>query len=258
MRNRVYEEDTIHLLYCSHYLFSLYRNEVVSTLQLKVLDLLDENMLPLCFLEWILDDNEENIEEVPDYVMPLLNSIGRRNIWFGFLPTIFVQWVKWKFESMKQLGKFIVLCIEALYKLWLERHKIVHECMASRVKVEDHHNLLNQVKMLFSQVEISASSPLHQYKHKLNHISKETLRGVAYELLSGVNVSSYLTLFYNIFKRQNRGIQRDLRSDNIQRRDQATIRQYQQTEKRKQRREEFEDMVEMQLKHKRDKYQYSP
>ena len=99
--------------------------------------------------------------------------------------------------------------------------------MASRVKVEDHHNLLNQVKMLFGQVEISASSSLHQYKYKLNHISTETLRSMAYELLSGMNVGSHLTQFYNDLKRQNRGIWRDLSSDVIRRRDQATIRQHQ-------------------------------
>ena len=87
--------------------------------------------------------------------------------------------------------------------------------------------------MLFGQVEISASSPLYQYKHKLNHISTETLRGIAYELLSGMNVDSYLTPFHNNLKRQNRGIRRDLSSDVIRRRDQATIRQHQQTERRK-------------------------
>ena len=90
MCNREHEEDTTHILYYSHHLFSLYRNEIVSILQLKVLRLLDKDMFPLCFLEWMLDDNEENIEEVPDYVMSSLNSIGRRNIWFSFLPSIFV------------------------------------------------------------------------------------------------------------------------------------------------------------------------
>ena len=85
----------------------------------------------------------------------------------------------------------------------------------------------------------------------------ETLRGMAYELLLGMNVDSHLTPFHNDLKRQNRGIQRDLSSNDIQKRDQATIRQHQQTEKRKQRREEFEDIVEIQLKYKHSKYQYS-
>ena len=72
-----------------------------------------------------------------------------------------------------------------------------------------------------------------------------------------MNVDSHLTPFHNNLKRQNRGIQRDLSSDVIRRRDQATIRQYRQAEKRKRRREEFEDMVEMRLKHKYGKNQYS-
>ena len=47
---------------------------------------------------------------------------------------------------------------------------------------------------------------------------------MAYELLSSINVDSYLTPFHNDLKRQNRGIWRDLSSDDIQRRDQANIK----------------------------------
>ena len=90
MCNREYEEDTTHVLYCVHHLFSLHRNEIVFTLQLKVLRLLEENMFPLCFLEWMLDNNEDNVEEVPDHVIASLNLIGRRNIWFHFLPLTFL------------------------------------------------------------------------------------------------------------------------------------------------------------------------
>ena len=96
--------------------------------------------------------------------------------------------------------------------------------MASKVKVKDHYNLLNWVKLLFGQVEIIMSSPLHQYKHKLNHISIEILRGIAHELLSGMNIDSHQTEFYNDLKKLNRGTWRDLSSDNIQRRYQATAR----------------------------------
>ena len=138
-------------------------------------------MFPLYFLELMLDNNKDNIEEVPDYVMTLLNLIRKRNIQFGFLPSTFLQQVKQKYKSMKWLRKFIVLCIESLHRLWLERCKIVYESMASRVKIKDYNNLLNEVKLLFGKVEIRKPSTLHQYKYKLNHISVEKLRGVAYE-----------------------------------------------------------------------------
>ena len=73
MHNRKYEEDTSHVLYFLHHLFSLHGNEIVSTLQLNVFGLLEENMLPLYFLELMFNDNKDNIEEVLDYVMTLLN-----------------------------------------------------------------------------------------------------------------------------------------------------------------------------------------
>ena len=68
------------------------------------------------------------------------------------------------------------------------------------------------------------SSPPYQYKHKPNYISAETLRSVTYKLLLGMNVDKYQTLFHNDLKRQNRGMWRDLNRDDIQRKDQATIR----------------------------------
>ena len=80
MHNRKYEEDTSHVLCCLYHLFSLHRNKIVSTLQLKVLELLEMNIFPLYFLKWMLDDNEDNIEEVLDYAMTALNLIGRKNI----------------------------------------------------------------------------------------------------------------------------------------------------------------------------------
>ena len=197
MYNIVQETDTLHILFCPYRIFQLYKHEVVSTLQLRLLGLLEEDMFPLCFLEWMLDEEYTCIEGVPPDVMLSLQSIGRRNIWFSFLPSIFTQWVKWKYESTKWLAQFMCFCIESLYDLWLERCRIVYESMASKIKVEDHHNLLLQVSMLFTQVEISASSILQQYKHRLNSLSTNTLRGIVYQLLSNLNVDSYQTPFHN-------------------------------------------------------------
>ena len=90
----------------------------------------------------MLDDDYDSIEGVPDRVMMSLQQVGRHNVWHGFLPTLFEQWVKWKYKSTKWLAKELALYIEALHALWLERCRIGHECMISRIKVEDHYNLL--------------------------------------------------------------------------------------------------------------------
>ena len=156
-----------------------------------------------------------------------LQSIGRRNIWFSFLPSILTQWVKQKYESTKWLAQFMSFCIESLYDLWLERYRIVHESMASKIKVEDHHNLLMQVSKLFTQVEINVLSVLQQYKHRLNSLSTYTLRGVVYQLLSNLNVNSHQTLFHNDIIRNKTSTWRELTPEIIQRRDQATTRRYQ-------------------------------
>ena len=141
-------------------------------------------------------------------------------------------------------------CIESLHDLWLERCRIVHESMASKIKIEEHHNLLVQVSKLFTQVEINASSVLLQYKHRLNSLPTETLRGVAYQLLSNLNVDSHQTPFHNDILRTKTSTWRELTPEIIQRRDQATMRRYQQLVTRKRRREEFEDMVESRLHRK--------
>ena len=142
------------------------------------------------------------------------------------------------------------LYIESLHDLWLERCRIVYESMASKIKIKDHYNLLVQVSKLFTQVEINASSMLLQYKHRLNSLPTEKLRGVAYQLLSNLNVDSHQTPFHNDILRNKISTQRELTPEIIQRRDQATMRCYQQSGTRKRRREEFKDMVESRLHRK--------
>ena len=69
--------------------------------------------------------------------------------------------------------------------------------MASKIKIKEHHNLLVQVSKLLTQVEINTSSVLQQYKYRLNSLSTDTLKGVAYQLLSDLNVNSHQTPFHN-------------------------------------------------------------
>ena len=74
------ETDTWHALFCTYQLFYQYKNEVISKLQLKILSLLEEDMFPLCFLEWMLDNDYMQIEGVPEYIMSSLQQVSKRNI----------------------------------------------------------------------------------------------------------------------------------------------------------------------------------
>ena len=94
MCSSVPEEDTLHVLLCTHIPFKDYRTEVISRLQVKILPLLEEDMLPLCLLEWLLDDECVEIDGLSTEVMEALTTVGKRGVWFGFLPTLFLKWVK--------------------------------------------------------------------------------------------------------------------------------------------------------------------
>ena len=135
-------------------------------------------------------------------------------------------------------------CIDSLHELSVERCRIVHESLASNIQVEDHHHLLQQVRILFNQAEIDASSILHQYEHRLHRLSADTLRGIVHQLLSDLGADGSTTPFHNDINRKHAGMWRPLTLEVAQRRDQATIRRHQQTKMNKRRREEFEDMVE--------------
>ena len=53
------------------------------------------------------------------------------------------------------------LCAESLYELWGEKCRVAHESLASKIQVEDHHHLLQQVRVLFNQIEIEVLSVLY-------------------------------------------------------------------------------------------------
>ena len=88
------------------------------------------------------------------------------------------------------------LCIESLHELWMERCRIVHESLASKIQVEDYHHLLAQMHFLFDQTEIESSSVLQQCMHRLNRLSAETLQGAVYQLLSDLNIDGLNAPFH--------------------------------------------------------------
>ena len=68
----------------------------------------------------------------------------------------------------------MALCIEALYELWTEQCRIVNKSMISKIRVEDHCILLNQVAELYCEANINNISILHQYKNKLHKVNTKT------------------------------------------------------------------------------------
>ena len=92
MCNQDKEKDVLHVLTCKYGLFHQFRNEKITTLQLQLIKLLDEDMLLLCFLEWILDLRHKEIKGILEKVMSSLQQVGRRNVWFGALSIIFIKW----------------------------------------------------------------------------------------------------------------------------------------------------------------------
>ena len=122
--------------------------------------------------------------------------------------------------------KYITLCIEILHELWTERCRIVNENMMSKIRVEDHYILLNQVAELYREVDINNTSVLHQYKNKLHKVNTETLRGIVYELLSYLGIDSHYTLFHNDIYKAPGSKRRDLMPSIILQRDQATARRH--------------------------------
>ena len=98
--------------------------------------------------------------------------------------------------------------------------------MMSKIRVEDHCILLNQVAELYYEIDINNTSVLHQYKNKLHKVNTETLQGIAYELLSYLGINSYYTLFNNNIYKTLASQRRDLMPSIILQQDQATARRY--------------------------------
>ena len=103
------ETDTWHVLSCTHQLFNQYKSEVISKLQLKIFRLLEDDIFPLCFLEWMLDNEYIQIDGVLEHVMSSLQRVSKRNIWYSFLLLIFLKQIYQKYESIKWLAKYMVL-----------------------------------------------------------------------------------------------------------------------------------------------------
>ena len=85
------DDDMLYILLCKHDMFNECKKEVISLLQIKILPLLDEDMLLLCLLELILDKEYDTIDSIPTNVMTAMTIVGRRGVWFGFLSTLFVK-----------------------------------------------------------------------------------------------------------------------------------------------------------------------
>ena len=80
----------------------------------------------------------------------------------------------------------------------------------SKIRVEDHYILLNQVEESYRKVNINNTSILHQYKNKLHKVNTETLQGIAYKLPSHLGIDSHHTPFHNNIYKTPASQRRDL------------------------------------------------
>ena len=79
----------LYVLCHKYQLFHRFKQEEVSKMQLSAINLSDNDVFPLCFLEWLLESEDETIDQLLSEVITSLKSIHKRNMWFGFLPSIF-------------------------------------------------------------------------------------------------------------------------------------------------------------------------
>jgi len=121
----------------------------------------------------------------------------------------------------------------------------------TEVKVEDHDNLLVQVKELCNSADIEPASVLHQHKNRLNKVSTGTLRGIVHELLATVGIETRNSSFHNDLLKHPRSKRCDLTPTVMSMRDRATVRRHDQTKRSKRKREDYEDMIEVETSQQR-------
>ena len=86
-------------------------------------------------------------------------------------------------------------------------------------------------------MNLNTTNVLHQHKHRLNKVSTETLKGIAYELLSILGVDSQRTYFYTDIHKSPKDRRQELNPGMLYQRDLATERQNEQSSNNKRLRE---------------------
>ena len=120
------------------------------------------DIIPLALLEHMLSPSFVSMPDFPPHANATLRSFSRRNSWHGFIPSPLFVWAKDMDVSVTWLEKFFALCTNMLHKLWVERCNIVHESTVSDVRIEDHHQLLVQVRRSYLICDIEENNVLWQ------------------------------------------------------------------------------------------------
>ena len=80
------ETDTLHVLCCENANLHVCRQEIINDLRLKMLGIADEDLTPLCHLQWLFQEDE--MPEMPGEAHEVIKRVDRRNIWHGFVPAV--------------------------------------------------------------------------------------------------------------------------------------------------------------------------
>ena len=86
---------------------------------------------------------------------------------------------------------------------------------------------------------------LYQCKCRLHKVSTETLRGIAHELLANMRIETRRSGFHNDSLKHSSNKRCALMSTVLMRRNKAIAKSYNQANKSKKQKDEFEDMVEV-------------
>ena len=88
--------------------------------------------------------------DVPAQINTDLQRFGRINIWHEILPKSFCEWVFNEHIEDSWFTKHSTLCIEVLYKIFIERLSLLHERNFSTIRIEDNETLQNNARNVFS------------------------------------------------------------------------------------------------------------
>ena len=110
--------DTLHVIDYNHDLFMNFERNLFVQLQQDVLKLTDEDITPLLLLESMFQPEFTPLPDLSSNKTLELGRFGRRNIWHGVFPKYFSTWVFKNHREDSWLGKYSVICMSALHKIW--------------------------------------------------------------------------------------------------------------------------------------------
>ena len=104
-----------------------------------------------------------------------LKRFGRRNLWHDSFLKSFSTWVFNKYREEYWISTCSSLCLVSSHKTWIERCSMFHESTFSRIIIEDHETLKNNVHSVLNSLDMLPPY-LETHRNNVNTIPSELLR----------------------------------------------------------------------------------